>query len=400
MMNKVSMADIRPFRGVRFDCGRVSLSEALCPPYDVISPEQARGFRKLGFNAVRLELPEGKGPAKYHRAAGVWMDWRRAGILAQDPRPSFYICEERFKVQGQPRRRLGFLAALGMGSLAARSVLAHERTLPKPKADRLCLLRALRANTSPIFGIFHDSSGLVRRVLRGALRHAPETSGRLEGVAYKLWRLEDSQAILLICRVLEPQKILIADGHHRYEVCRRYFEKSRLPAGAAILAYLCPEEDRGLVVLPTHRIVASSGLVEAAGRLCQLKAYQSRGELLENLKRSRNPYAFGLYDGRFLLAKPYRAASCRSGLCVEWLGSYLLGGISPERIQYTHDPGRALALAKKGKHVAVFVKPFEVAQIRRAVSRVGLLPPKSTYFFPKIATGLVFKTSLEVPLVP
>ena len=188
------MADIRPFRGHRYDAKRVSLTRALCPPYDVIGPEEARRLRRDRMNAIHLELPAGTGQARYRGAAKLWKTWTASGALKQDSAPSLYVCEERFIFLGRRHRRLGFLAALGVSRAAARCVVPHERTLPKPKADRLRMLKAVGANISPIFGVFPDPAGAVRRVLGRAAQGRPSAQGRTGGgVAYKLWPVSDAK---------------------------------------------------------------------------------------------------------------------------------------------------------------------------------------------------------------
>src|SRR5665213_1330586 len=144
------MADVKPFRGVRFVSA--SLDEALCPPYDVIPAELARSLRRRPRNSVFLELPQGEGAARYSRAKAVWKKWTTDGTLARDARPAFYVVEETYKLDGRLRVRRGFLVALGATPKAAKAIIPHERTLSKPKADRLRMLNALRVNVSPIFG--------------------------------------------------------------------------------------------------------------------------------------------------------------------------------------------------------------------------------------------------------
>lgn len=392
------MADVRPFRGFRYDPKNVSLSSGLCPPYDVIDPEQAKRLRAVAGNAVHLELPEGDGEAKYAAAASLWKGWRQEGLLRQDERPAFYVVEERFKLGGKSYRRLGFLGALGVTDEGARDVIAHERTLPKPKEDRLKLLDAVQANISPIFGLFPDARGVVRGVLRRAALKAPEVSGVTPGgVRCRVWRLDEPRAVESVRKALAGKAVLIADGHHRFEVSRAYWRQTGKTGAQTTLAYLCPEEDKGLVVLPTHRIASADGLAERARESCAVARCKTRAELLRKLAREKNPYAYGLLLGGFSLAVPRAADGCKSGLCVEWLGRRLLSGVAPDRIRYTPDAAKAEAMAREAGQAAVFVKPFPVAQIRKAVKAVGLLPPKSTYFYPKIATGVVFKSLEDRP---
>lgn len=359
------MADVRPFPGIRFSDR--DLTRVLCPPYDVIGPEQAKRLRAEPGNAIHLELPAG-----YDEAAALWSEWLRKGVLRSDKKPGVYVIEERFG----GKKRIGFLAALGVRD----SILPHERTLSKHKEDRAKLLEATRVNLSPIFGVFHDAGGAARRVLRAQSRRRPDASGRLEGTAYKLWVVSDEKAVSALAKAMAPRPILIADGHHRFEVCKAF-------GAETILSYFCPEEDPGLVVLPTHRVVARAALPAAAPR----KPLKGLGPMLSKLKSSRDPYAFGLCEGgKFFLCEP-KPMGCKSGLCVEWLARHLVADIDPHDIRYTPDAVKALEMAREAGGCAVFVKPFAVAQIRKAVAKVGLLPQKSTYFFPKVATGLVFK---------
>jgi len=387
------MADVRPFRGVRF--AAAPLSEALCPPYDVIGPELARELRSRRRSAVHIELPKGDGAARYANARAVWKKWTTDGTLARDAKPAFYVIEETYALGGRKRVRRGFLGALGATPKAARAIIPHERTLAKPKADRLRMLNTLRVNTSPIFGVFADPTGAARRALAAAAKGKPDAAGRSHaGVAYRLWRVDDAKAVAAIRSALAPRGVLIADGHHRYSVSRDHRAATRLPGSDAVLSYFVPDEDAGLVVLPTHRIAAKS-LLARAGSLATLKKLGSLKALEAALARAKNPYAFGLIENGFFLGVPKSAGDCRSGLAVEWLGAHLLAETRPDEMSYTPDAALSVKKAKAVRGAAVLVKPFTVAQVRAAAKRVGLLPQKSTYFFPKIATGLVFR-----PLAP
>lgn len=383
------MADARPFRGARYTDGK-KLGRRLCPPYDVIPPELAAGLRKEPRNAVRLELPAGDGASKYAGARALWRRWHEDGTLAVDPLPAFYVVEERFVHAGRRLTRRGFLAGLGATPAAAKRIIPHERTLSKPKADRLRMLRTVGANISPIFGVFSDGSGAARRALAAAARTRPVATGRSHaGVEYKLWRVDEPGAVAALRKALRPSDVLIADGHHRYEVSRVH-ARSKAAGSDAVLCYLVPETDSGLVVLPTHR-VARRSLIERAMMLARLTKLPSLAALQRRLEASRNPYAFGLVEKGYWLGEPASAGGCRSGLCVEWLAEHLLKEVAPDEMSYTPDAKLAAARAKAQRGSAVLVKGFAVTQVRKAASRVGLLPQKSTYFFPKIATGLVFR---------
>lgn len=382
------MADVRPFRGVRYTAP--SLNSALCPPYDVIGPELAAALRRRTANAIHLELPQGEPPAKYGRAAALWRQWTVDGTLARDPKAAFYAIEERFVLNGKKYTRRGVLSALGATPKAAKAIIPHERTLSKPKVDRLKMLDAVGVNISPIFGVFADPSGAARRAIKAGMKGRPDAAGRSHaGVDYKVWVVDEPTLVAAIRKALAPRAILIADGHHRYSVSRDHHAKTKGPGTDAVLTYLVPDEDPGLVVLPTHRI-AKRSLLSRAGGLAPLKKAPSLAALEKLVERSRNPYAFGLIEKGFWFGEP-KANGCRSGLAVEWLGSQLLAGVAPDEMSYTPDARIAAKKAQSIGGAAALVKTFSVAQVRRAAKAVGLLPQKSTYFFPKIATGLAFR---------
>ncbi len=380
------MADVRPFRGVRYSSS--TLNSTLCPPYDVIGPELAAALRRRTDNAVHLELPQGEPPAKYARAAALWRKWTVNGTLSRDPKPAFYAVEERFALNGKKYTRRGILSALGATPKAAKSIIPHERTLAKPKVDRLKMLDAVGVNISPIFGVFADPSGAARRSIAAGMKGRPDAMGRSHaGVDYKLWVVDEPKLVSAIRKSLAPRSVLIADGHHRYSVSRDHHAKTKGPGTDAVLTYLVPDEDKGLVVLPTHRI-AKVSLLSRAGSLASLKKASSLAALEKLVEKSKNPYAFGLIEKGFWFGEP-KANGCKSGLAVEWLGSQLLAGVAPDQMSYT--PDAKIAAKKAAGGAAALVKTFSVAQVRRAAKAVGLLPQKSTYFFPKIATGLAFR---------
>ena len=347
-----------------------------------------RALRKTPLNAIHLELPRG-GAARYARSASLWKNWRKRGVLRDDPEPSFYMVEQTFSFRGGRLTRRGLLGAMGVTPAAHRSVIPHEKTLAKPKADRLRLLSAVRANISPISarqGFPGRSAAFWRRRLPPAVFDGSGPGRRLPDLG-----VGRSRAVKALESALRPLSVLIADGHHRYEVSREFHRRHPQPWAETLLAFICPEEDRGLRVLETHRVIPAEGVLGAAERLCALKKLSSRGALLKALAASGNPYAFGLFDGGYRLAEPRSRGGARSGLCVEWLSRNLLADLPPDRIVYSHEADRAERLARESGKAVLFVKPMVVAQVRRAVAAVGLLPQKSTYFYPKIATGIVFK---------
>ncbi|MFA5137819.1 MAG: DUF1015 domain-containing protein [Elusimicrobiota bacterium] len=374
---------IGPFPGVRFS-RRASLSRTLCPPYDVIPEPLAASLRKRGFNAIHVESPGGD----YAEAKRTWERWLRTGVLERDPKPAFYVVEESFAFSGRSFTRIGFFCGLGLDPRSSSHVLAHERTLSKPKKDRTKLLRVMRVNVSPILGVYADPGRAVRRVLDSARRRTPTTSGRFQGVSIRLWKIDDDVSAAKLQGLFIDKDILIADGHHRYEVAKKHWERVRKPGAAFTLACFVDEADPGLVVLPTHRVLRSSpDLSPAVATSCRSLARLERA-----LERSASPCAFGWSDGRtHRLMVPKKPAP--HGFGTEWLAKHVLASVDPKDIVYVRGVAEASAEARRSGGVALLVRPFAVRDIREAVKRFGLLPQKSTYFYPKVPTGLVFRES-------
>ena len=336
------------------------MSRALCPPYDVIPDALAASLRRHGCNAIHVESP-GK---DYAGAKRTWQRWLRAGVLERDPEPAFYVVEESFALQGRRIRRVGFFCGLGLDPESSRHVLAHERTLSKPKKDRARLLRALKVNVSPILGVYSDPSRAVRRVLDPARRRAPTASGCFQGVNIRLWKIDDAVMVSKLRWLFSNKDILIADGHHRYEVARKHWERTRKPGTAYALACLVDESDPGLVVLPTHRVMRSMpDLSKAVATPCR-----SLVELERALERSSSPCAFGWSDGRSHRVLVPRKPEHR-GFGTEWLARDALRSVDPKDIVYVRGVREAAAEARRSGGVAVLVKSFKVRDIRKAVKR-------------------------------
>lgn len=389
------MLRISPFRGVRFDWGRVKLSDVLCPPYDVIAEGQERRLRDLPLNAIHVELPRGGPARRYLQAAKRWHRWLEDGSLVREARPSYYLLEQRFRAAGRFHRRTGLLASLGLEASSAGRVLPHERTFPKPKRDRLLLLRALEANTSPIFLLYSDPLRRVRRLLSRRLRSPAHAAGtEIDGTRVRVWRIDEPGYVLAIERAFRGKTALVADGHHRLKVAGTYRRRCGRAQARGTLCYLCAEEDPGLVVFPTHRYLPRSGrTLERVRALCRLVPCRGFPDLERALARHPSPLAFGLISpGGCSMAVP-RAGTLgglRNRLGVEWLDARVFRRLGRDGVRYTHDSKRASRWVSEEGGLSILVKGLTVGQIRRAVAHGGLLPQKSTYFYPKVPAGAVF----------
>jgi len=394
------MAVVRPLAGWRYDPARVGdIGQVLAPPYDVITPaEQAELYARSPYNVIRLILPrEAERGATAARTLREWID---AGILRPDPEPAVYLYSQQFSLpDGSTRRRDGLLCRLRLEDFASGVVRPHERTLPGPKADRLAILRATGTNLSAIFGLYDRAGEPVRELLGGAALGAPlvDVSGW-----HQLWRVTDSAAIARVQAALAQESIIIADGHHRYETALAYRdEQPGNEAAEYVLAYLANMEEEGVVILPTHRLVRGPLRVDGPTLEARLREAFALEPLDPRRRRSAGEIDCVLPD-RPLRLRAGPAARARLGdlppvlreLEVELLRRAILEpilGAGAEELDFTHEDDEALAAVTDGRAaVAFLVNPPSMAQVRQVCLAGEVMPEKSTYFYPKLATGLVF----------
>src|SRR5581483_6239358 len=423
------MADVRGFRGLRYEPRRAGdLSAVVCPPYDVIAPHEAAALRAASpYNAVRLELPEPEpgdvvGLSRYRRAADTLAAWRAEGVLIRETEPCLYAIEETFGWQGTTHRRRGVMAAVGLADWDARVVLPHEQTLAGPKADRLELLRACATNFSPIFMLYPPQPEADAALWRAVEAAPPLAEVRLpDDRRTRMWAVP--RAGRALSDALANSPLYIADGHHRYETALRYRDERRAGAPADsrsgaeyVMTYLVSMSDPGLLVLPTHRVVpAGRGASDALDALLAERfVANSRplgeaggvaGVVSELNRRAAAGTVFALYRRgavTYLRPRPEVARwlpgerlPAWQALDVAQLDSLLLrpllGPDAAEDLIYTRDAAEAIAAVDAGKaSFAVLMNATPPAQIA-AVADVGeRMPQKSTYFYPKLSSGLVF----------
>jgi uncharacterized protein (DUF1015 family) len=411
--------EIRPFHALHYAADRVRLADVVSPPYDVIDDDlRRRLLARSPYNVVHLILPA---PGEEREAGETFASWRREGVVVREPRPCMYWLEQHATgPDGVRRRRAGLIAALRLEPYAPGRVRRHERTLDGPKAGRLAVLRAVRANLSPIFMAYGDPSRRISEIFEPiAAARVPifETTDE-EGTTHRLWRVCENAAVEAAIEVVGSRPLTIIDGHHRYETALAYRDERRAADGdpGELLAYdfapvyLANRHDPGLVLFPTHRVV--SGLdPELWERLPELLA--ERWELeevadLDALERriaapSRATPTFGLVRGG---GTPPLHARLRgeagAELDVVVVGTLVLRDIlgldaaavaATDRIAYRQGAAAAAALldgAPARTAVALLVPAPRIADVE-AVADAGLtMPPKSTFFFPKILDGMVF----------
>jgi len=393
------MADIKPFTAVRF--GGNNVSKLICPPYDIISDKARKKLTKSSlFNFVRLELPEPKGSIdKYENAAAILTSWLEKGVLARDNAPSFYIYEQVFSDHGKKMVRRGFFAALKLEKPGAGGVKPHEKTLAKPKEDRLNLIRAVRANLSPIFGLYGDKGKVTVKLFAKISKTDPVSSARdSDGVIHKLWQAGNPADTNLLRKALKSQNVFIADGHHRYETAWNYSQECGVSGYCGcgyVMTFLCPMEDQGLSIWPTHRVVELPRdfdtrinkyfdvLPASIFKKCETKLPQV---LL--LYRNGKMAALKIKNSKIL--SQFMPDKCKSyrELGVSVLHSVLLHDVAPDKITYVKDEKEAVALAKKRGMAAVIVPATPIEAVKKIALAGQTMPQKSTYFYPKVASGM------------
>lgn len=433
------MADVRPLPGIRYRAG-TDLAAVVTPPYDVISPaEQTRFYERDPRNIIRLELGR-DAPSdddldnRYTRAAQTFAEWRLDGTLQQDM-PALYLYEQRFTAEGREQTRTSLLARVRLEPWEAGVVLPHERTLSKPKADRLKLTRACAATLSPIMALYDDPRHELAERMATAKQLPPDAELTDDtGERHRLWAVHDEPFALLVSQFFAARQLYIADGHHRYETALAYREVVRelrreLPdedAAHFTLMGLTAIEDAGLVVLPTHRILRDIPLDRLHALTDTLGTWFDAQPLEESDVAAwtealpgagANGIAFVLVQpagATLLRMRPEGAAAMATaagedvgtsdawrGLDVAVLHELVLGralGITPEAVRagqhvtYTRDASAAQAAVRDGENgaqLAVLLNATPPAAIRDVAKAGDRMPQKSTYFYPKLITGLV-----------
>ncbi|OWK37662.1 DUF1015 domain-containing protein [Fimbriiglobus ruber] len=429
------MADIRAFRGFRYDLGQVGpLSGVVAPPYDVVDAAlQQKLYDASPYNAIRIELtkdsPGAHGDDKYTQAARTLNGWTSEGALRQDTARSLYVYEQEFVVEGVTHTRRGFLARVRLEPFGTGRIYPHEQTLSGPKADRLKLYQATGFNISPVFGLYPDAENEVYAKLELFLRKSPpvEATDHL-GVVNRLWVITDSATVSAIIGLMGPKPVFIADGHHRYETGLKYLEEQKAAGNVQddeaaqnfCMMMLVSMSDPGLLILPTHRLV--SALPAVTGQ--QLKAaladhFDIVGAFGNDaaacwehveIEGSQDVLGFGtVADNEWFAAKlrdpavmdglaPDQTKAWR-GLGVSILHKLVLERLVPEKIggtpacQYVHLMKEVTdATAAKQCQIAALVPPVGMDHVETIAGAREKMPPKSTYFYPKILTGMVFNS--------
>lgn len=428
------MADIHPFRALRYDLLRVPAAKVVTQPYDKITPAmQDRYYAASPYNLVRIILGR-REPSDnatnnvYTRAAGFGRQWRDQGIFRQDSAPSIYVYSQTFTApSGKDFERRGFIALGRVEDYSAKVVYRHEQTLSKPKADRLDLLRATRAHYEQLFLLYEDS-GEIDSLLAPKPNSTPALDVVDEyGVAHRVWQISDAGVIAAVQAKMRDKKLVIADGHHRYETALNFRNESRSAAAGSpnsdapyefVMMTLVNINDPGLLVLPTHRVVHSldsfsfDDFRKSSSRFFEIEEVEANldaagaSALLRDRGRSGTALLAVTANRALLLHSPKPASAPffaglsqrQQSLDVVQLHKCLLEGVlklseesirNQQNLSYLRDASEALDQVRKGAaNIAFLMNPCPVAQVRDVAFAGEVMPQKSTDFYPKLLSGL------------
>lgn len=418
------MAIVRPFRAVRYNSDKVDLSQVISPPYDIISSQKQQELHERSpYNFTRVDFPRpepGKDP--YTEAAGRFCRWLKEQVLVRDPRPAVYLYRQQYAVKGEKKVRFGFLALLKLEDGGA-AVHGHEHTHAAAKEDRFKLISKVNADLSPIFVVFEDRKRLMEQNLKACAQGSPVIDVTDEDrIAHTVWRVEDPAVLEKVSVKLSGEDVFIADGHHRYEVACAYRDARRAACPSFtgeedfnyVMAYFTNARQQGLTILPIHRIVRLDRqtdwekLTEGLSGSFSVEEVKHR-ERFQFLiqKAGQREHAIGLYGGGkclLLRLKNIRFLDKTMGdrsreyreLDVAMLNTLVFGnvlGIEPQRdaaaIRYTADADEAMAAADEdARTLAFLMNPTRIEQIISVAANGEKMPPKSTYFYPKVESGL------------
>ncbi|HZY10461.1 MAG TPA: DUF1015 domain-containing protein [Bacteroidota bacterium] len=417
------MPEVRPYRGILYNSTKVSPTDVVAPPYDVISTQQqGELYDRNTYNIIRLIL--GREEDRYKSAAKYFEDWKNSSIMVHDEKAVIYALVQNFDFpERNPIERRGIIAALRLEDYGAGSINPHEKTHSAPKEDRFKLFRTTNAMFDQILSLYSDPQHNIDDFLSNYTDSSPIIDVTFEQVRNRVWRIRGDIAYAGIASFFTNRKIIIADGHHRYETALRYRDlmRSKNPRHSGdepynfIPMYFTNMDSPGLCILPTHRILSNISDFSSAQLLESLKTYfhfdvqTTAEELLHNLS-SRREFAFGVIlptPPEFVLIwlknreviKSLNLPEILSQLDVSLLDTIILKNIfhisdettdKKANVSYENEATRAIRMVKEGKaDVAFLLNSTKIDQLKAVTESKYTMPPKSTYFYPKLLSGIV-----------
>jgi uncharacterized protein (DUF1015 family) len=430
------MPEIQAFRGIRYNLGHIgSLSDVIAPPYDVISPEfQDELYKKHPCNVIRLilnRMEPGDDDAsnnRYTRAARHYKNWQSEGVLFTEADPAIYVYHQIFTEEGTTYTRRGFMARLRISPFGEGQVFPHEETMPGPKMDRLALMTVCQANLSQIFAIYPDEQNEAQNLLENAIAgKTPIEAHDHLGVIHRMWPVTDVSVASAVSGAMSNKPLFVADGHHRYETAADYREQVRQSGFLSVdhpanfvLTMCVAMDDPGMIVLPTHRLFNGLPELTAEELIAKLgdsfatrpggEGPDAAGDVWEDIETGDDQATIGLFtqkDGRWTIATltdagRQKMAEVAKDHSEQWqgLGVSILQRLivvtlleSPDapKPKYVHAIDEVAEGCRSGEHsLAAIVMPATLEHVRDISLGGERMPPKSTYFYPKLLSGLVF----------
>ncbi|MDD4979673.1 MAG: DUF1015 domain-containing protein [Candidatus Omnitrophica bacterium] len=419
------MAKIEPFRALIYNPGETNdLSSVVCPPYDVISPAQQQYYHDLNpHNFIHILLGKDiPGEDKYRRAAYLFKEWQKNKILNPDRSPAIYFYSQQYNIKGEKKTRLGFIARLYLEDKKT-AIYGHEHTRLEPKEDRLKLLKSVKANLSPIFVIFSDK----KRIISGINQHIQDEKPFIdivdkEKVNHRLWRLDSPDILDSIKSKMQNESIFIADGHHRYEVSCIYRDEMRKKLGGSAqeadfdytLAYFTNTNPGGLTILPIHRLIKLDHRLDMENFRENIKDFFEMEEIKDRTrfffllaKGGQSEHALGMYyDKKYWLLrlknikildkiisdKPHSVRSLDVSILNHLIFKKAMGMGAGDQENIAYSPHAQELIDRvdsDNTYIAFFLNPVKIQQIISVALTGQKMPPKSTYFYPKVLSGLV-----------
>ncbi|MFH0913325.1 MAG: DUF1015 domain-containing protein [Candidatus Omnitrophota bacterium] len=426
------MAKIEPFQAVVYNQEEnKDLSSVVCPPYDVISASQQQRYHdNHPYNFIRILLGKDiPGEDKYRRAAQIFKGWQKNKVLIQDKAPAIYFYSQQYNLKGEKKYRFGFIARLYLEDKNS-AIYGHEHTRIEPKEDRLKLLKSVKANLSPIFVIFPDQKRIIQHLCQYTQDKKPFVDlVDNDKVSHKLWRLDEQPILNKLQADMQKENIFIADGHHRYEVARIYRDEIRKRLGKVtpeagsnyILAYFTNTNASGLTILPIHRLLKLDSRLDMDHFRTKIRDYFDLEEIKDKVrffflmeKGGQSEHVLGMYyDRRYWLLrlknirildkiindKPPEVRTLDVSILNQIVLKKVLGINLENKDNLTFSPHTEELIDKvdtDSTYVAFFLNPVKVQQIISVALRGEKMPAKSTYFYPKVLSGMLINKYEEI----
>lgn len=437
------MATIKPFQGIRYNLDKVrDMSKVVTPPYDVISPQEQESYYRLHEqNIIRLtkgkDLPGDNDQVnKYARAASFFKEWLNKGILQKDPKPAIYIYEQTFDINNKPYSRKGFISNIKLEELNTGHIFPHEQTLSGPKADRRKLIEACSSSFCCVFSLYQDTpteNGTVRDVINANSSRTPDISFIDDKeVKNMLWVVTETDTINKIVTLMRDKPLFIADGHHRYETALSYRNSMREsnknnksaqndPGYDYIMMMCVAMDDPGLKILPAHRVIKNVNGIDTAkiksklSEIFTLHSIENRfsaNDITEKLKENADKHAFILYlrdEKKYYLLILEKEKFRNTQFDLEYsnwqyfdvgilhgivfdklLGIKNIASTNESGLEYVKNESDVVSMVDNdGYQMAFFLNPTNIKDLQMVANNRQIMPPKSTYFYPKLITGMV-----------